>query len=235
MEGIPEDNNHMIRCRSGIKYRSICQRCNGDILGTYDKAYKEFVQSVAQELHIQRDKPVNSIVVSTQINKVCRAMIGHVLAARSKFESEPIPENEMRAYFLDEKKKMEGIRLYTWLYPYSTIIILRDYVARGYSNMTHPYGVISHVSSYPLAYLVAAEEQDCWIDDLGVYTTENIDDSVAVTLHSKTLCLKETNIIKSFSWPCNIGDESYGDAMMILSNSTSLEDSRLAIGKNNLS
>lgn len=69
------------------------------------------------------------------------------------------------------------------------------------------------------------------MDDLGGYTTENIDDLVEVTLHSKTLCLKDTGIFKGFSWPCNIGDENYGDAMMILSNSTSLEDSRLAIGK----
>lgn len=139
MEGIPEDNNHMIRYRSGIKYRSICQRCNGELLGTYDTAYKEFVHSIAQKLHIQRDNPADSIVVSAQINRVCRAMIGHVLAARSKFEPEPIPENEMRAYFLNDKKKMEGIRLYTWIYPYSTILILRDYVATGYSNGTHPY------------------------------------------------------------------------------------------------
>ena len=179
-EKLPAPTEHMKRFQSGIKYRPLCSRCNNEVLGENDKIYQQFFSDVERQL----SSPVwlNKIVVPVKIIRLCRAMIGHALAAKNSFDAEVIPDQQMRRYVLDQSMKLSEIKLYTWLYPYKTIIIARDFVTRGFQKNTHPSEMVSAViASYPLAYMITDESTSCGLDDLGRYTTTNIEDEVENT------------------------------------------------------
>ena len=47
-EGLPTETSYQKNFQSGIKFRSLCQKCNGEILSRYDKAYINFIDDVKQ-------------------------------------------------------------------------------------------------------------------------------------------------------------------------------------------
>lgn len=227
-EKLPAPTEHMKRFQSGIKFRSLCSKCNNAVLGENDKVYQQFIADVERQL----SSPVllNKIVVPVKINRLCRAMIGHALAAKNSFEADVIPDQQMRQYVLDPSKTLTAVRLYTWLYPYKTIIIARDFVTRGFQLKTHPTEMISAViAAYPLAYMITDEDTDCGVDNLGMYTTENIEDEVDVVLHYETLFVKDSDDYKPFNWPVNISDDKKSGAMFTLGGPALMEDSRLGL------
>lgn len=227
-KGMPEPNSHMKRYQNGIKYRSICGSCNNDILGVYDKEYKQFTADIENNLPMLIND--GEISISIQVNKVCRAMIGHLLAARSTYESSVIADKLMREYVLDSERVLSKLNLYMWAYPYESIIIARDFTVAGNYRGTHPKGFVSGiVLSYPLAYMVSDGEGNCAIDNLGQYTTSDIEYSTSVTLHSNTLFINGETEYKSFNWPIDVSDGENKGAAFVLGGQAFQEDSRLGI------
>ena len=227
-EKLPAPSEHMKRFQSGIKFRSLCSKCNNEVLGENDKVYQQFFIDVERQL----SSPVllNKIVVPVKINRLCRAMIGHALAAKNSYEADVIPDQKMRQYVLDQSTKLSEVKLYVWLYPYKTIIIARDFVTRGFQLKTHPTEMVSAViASYPLAYMISDESTSCGIDDLGMYTTTNIEDEVEVVLHFETLFVKDTDEYKPFNWPIDISGDKKNGAMFTLGGPALMEDSRLGL------
>lgn len=227
-EKLPEPNSHMKRFQSGIKYRSICQKCNNEVLGENDMVYQEFITEVDKQIRSRLLLP--KIIVPVKINRLCRAMTGHMLAAKNSFEKDVIPDQQMRDYVLNTDTRLHGIKIYAWLYPYMTIVIARDFVTMGFNQDSHPTGMISGiVLSWPLAYMVSDQENDCGIDDLGKYTTDVIDEEIEVTLHIESLYMKGSQEFKPFNWPINIGNDKSKSAMFALGGPVLQEDSRLGV------
>ena len=111
-----------------------------------------------------------------------------------------------------------------------TIVIARDFVTMGFNQDSHPTGMISGiVLSWPLAYMVSDQENDCGIDDLGKYTTDVIDEEIEVTLHIESLYMKGSQEFKPFNWPINIGNDKSKSAMFALGGPVLQEDSRLGV------
>ena len=96
IDKLPAPTKHMKRFQSGIKYRSLCSKCNNEILGENDKVYQQFIEDVERQL----SSPVllNKIVVPVKINRLCRAMIGHALAAKNSFEADVVPDQQMSVF-----------------------------------------------------------------------------------------------------------------------------------------
>lgn len=227
-EKLPAPTDHMRRFQSGIKYRSICQICNNEVLGENDKVYQDFISEVDKQVrsHILLPK----IVVPVRINRLCRAMIGHMLAAKNRFEQEVIPDEQMRDYVLNPNQRLSGVKLYAWLYPYNTIVIARDFATKGFYQDSHPTGMISGIILYyPLAYMVTDQQNHCGIEDFGKYTTNKIDDVVEVTIRFETLYMKDSKEYKPFNWPINIGNDKSKSAMFALGGPVLQEDSRLGL------
>lgn len=229
-ENLPVPNRHMKNYQSGIKYRSICPKCNNVVLGENDKVYQEFIIAVREQ--VESRLFLNSIVVPVKINRLCRAMIGHMLAAKNTYQGDVIPDQKMREYVLDETLRLTGLMLYTWLYPYKTIVITRDFVAKGFYSNTHPEGMVSGVvAAYPLAYMISDEKSECSVDDLGECTTAQIDDVVDVRLHFETLYITGTQEYKPFNWPVNIDNDKRISAMVAIGGPVLHDDSRLGLKK----
>ena len=117
--GMPTESNHMKRYQSGIKYRTLCGECNNVVLGKYDKDYKAFVETVNAELTKAAESgAVGSIKVITKINRVLRAISGHFLAMKIKYDDVVLVDKFLREYVFDETRAFTDYKVYSWLYPY---------------------------------------------------------------------------------------------------------------------
>ena len=160
-KGLPTETNYQRNFQSGIKFRSLCQNCNGNILSVYDKAYINLIDNVKELLNSSIVLP-DIVQIPIQINKVCRAICGHMLAAKDFFDGTSLIDKELRKYVLDENYKISSdYHLYYWIYPYSTIMIIRDVVVKSYTDKVYfPNGAISCISSFPIAFILSSENSD---------------------------------------------------------------------------
>ena len=234
---LPSEKEYMRHYQSGIKYRSICAKCNNMVLGNNDSEYKRFIKSVhnqlLEKLEISQGviQSIDTIIVKTKINRLLRSICGHLLAMKDTYDNQVLSDVYMRNYVLNEQLIFDKEYFYVWIYPYATVVNARDFATRGFVNGTHPHGMVSIMSSHPLAFICSSEdESECGLDDLGKYTTSNIDDEVYVTLHFSTMFLSGLNQIKHFLWPFDVNNNT-GGAMFAMTGKGSIEGSRVAIRK----
>lgn len=228
-EGLPTETSYQKNFQSGIKFRSLCQKCNGEILSRYDKAYVNFIDDVKQILNSSIILP-EVVQVPVQINKVCRAICGHILAAKDFFDKSSLIDKELRKFVLDENYKIgPDYRLYFWIYPYNSIMIVRDVVVKSYTDkVPFPKGVITCISSFPIAFILSVEDNDkCGLHNLMKYRTNNIDDIVNIPIDFRSSYYLESKNIRNFLWPCNIGI-GWDEASFVIGGE-SMNDSRLGI------
>lgn len=119
--------------QNGVKFRSLCAKCNNHRLGKkFDPALNQFSRKVAQLLtnHSRLILP-SRVDIELQPQRIARAVIGHLLAAEiredmsSSLISAPMREL-MRQYFLDISADFPTeLNLYFWTYPAKRQVILK--------------------------------------------------------------------------------------------------------------
>ncbi len=232
---VPRPNRCMSRFQSGIKYRTICQSCNG-IVGKYDVALKEFIKGVSNELKLREKCILDGMVlprsfsVSLRINQVLKSLAGHFLAMKSEYDNESMCDKYFREFIANKSLVLsKEYHIYTWFYPHSTVVNARDFVVKGYSDHFFPSGIVSVMAIYPLAFMVStSDESDTWLDDIGKYSTSIIDDVIMIKLSLDTVFYAKTNKPKHFKWPLYIADDDYG-AMMIMGNKEIMNESKFGM------
>ena len=65
----------------------------------------------------------------------------------------------LREYVLDESLRMDKFYLLSWVYPYSTIQISRDFAVKGHYEDSHPRGLVSIIASAPLAFMISSDDE----------------------------------------------------------------------------
>ncbi len=238
--GMPTESKHLKHYQSGIKYRTVCAECNNVVLGQNDNAYKEFILEVRKRLkdysrlYLDTGKGQNTIIVKTKINRVLRSICGHFLSMKEFYDCENVTDNQLRKYVLDTGSKLtsfEAINLFCWFYPYPTVSNFRDILVTGGQAFSHPKGFISGISSYPLGYLLSSiDESECCVDNLGAYSTPNIDEEVQICLHLNTVYYADMALSKDFNWPANLSSGQFGAQAALVSKKI-IEASRLGIPK----
>jgi len=230
INGLPKDNFYGQQYQNGIRYRSLCNECNNGLLGTkFDVVLADFTKQVT-------DKMISSEVlppvfrISVKINRLCRAICGHFLAAKNIYDEDYLIDAKLRRYVLDvEALPPENMSLMYWVYPYDTICLVRDVSVKSYSKKyVFPQGLISMMNSYPVAYLLSSEkEEECGLFDLFKYSTSDIDAVVDVPIECVSCYFPNTNRMRSFLWPCYVSDREDGASFM-LGNGECMNDSKIA-------
>ena len=225
---LPTPTRHMIRYQSGIQYLSICQECNNERLGVNDKELAKFTDDIAKE-HMT-SKPGDTIVVTTKINRVIRAICGHFVAMKMGFERNNRPDKQIRKILFRDDIKLERLNLYCWFYPYTTACNARDTVVFGKDSLdTHPKGMIGVMASFPLAYMISTKKEDiCRLDCLSKHMTKSIDEEIQVALHLNTSAYPGTRMFRHFYWPLNIINGPYS-AAGVIGGKAFVEDSRFGV------
>ena len=233
---LPSPDRHMRQYQNGIKYQSICSHCNNDLVGQYDADLSAFSKGIIIELNRCEQRilnheinHVNSITVTTKINRVLRAICGHFLAMKNHYDDENIVDCYLRTYLTDTNQTFSALFLHCWLYPYSTILNARDFVVVNTHQSTHPKGMVSVMSCYPLAFLISTvDETAASLDNLGSYSTTKIDEEIPVTLRLSTAYYTNTHKIKDLSWPCNVSSDEF-ETPDLLGYQQLINDSRLGV------
>lgn len=140
--------------QNGVKYRSLCHRCNNALLGAkYDPAFNSFVNQASSLLRSTLILP-QVISVPGQPQAIMRSLLGH-LSAQGVGRYRKGPHTEaLRNYLLDPSLPLPApLRVFYWLYPHQSHVMARDaaYVDLGAGS---PFA-IWFLKFYPLAFLVA--------------------------------------------------------------------------------
>jgi hypothetical protein len=151
IKGVPSTN--------GSKFRTICRKCNSEILGGIDSDVALVSKNLTNKIkdHFQY---LNNIynTVSVNINAInyARAMIGHILSATSVTEcrepSKPAPYfSPLKDFVLGNDEALnETHDLYYWFYPRNRHVSAK-YV--HFYNKGHWAG-LSLLAFYPLAFMI---------------------------------------------------------------------------------
>lgn len=147
----PQSRGH--RSQNGVKYRTLCPRCNNGLLGAnYDIAFNAFVNAVGTYLKSSLKLP-GTMTVKGQPQKIMRAVLGH-LSAQGIDRYLKGPETEaVRNYFLDETLSLpNSINIYYWAYPYQGQVLVRDC---SYVDLSVGTPVVMWFTKFfPIAFMV---------------------------------------------------------------------------------
>lgn len=197
--------------QNGIKFRSICSDCNNRILGrNYDIELKKWIEDIKKYMLSDSINNSEKIVCEVKVNKIARAIAGHLLAAKNIYEEENKIDIELREFVLDESKSSPHNMLLLFRpYIFSTILLIRDIVVTRVlaKKPPLPKGVISCLSSFPLAFVLVKDgDEKCGLDDLFSFCTNNIEESVKLPVNMNSLYFEGTDILRPMLWPCNVSD-----------------------------
>lgn len=153
-EGSAEDIYRLSTSHNGLKFRTLCSECNNLLGARYDKALKDFTVNVTNVIQSPLNV-FNSFPVETQPALVAKAVLGHILAAKTGECGTPVDE-KMRRYVLGKDLKLSSqIKVYYWYFPYDTAIISLDKIVYDIFEGGHAY--FSVLKYYPIAFLMMYE------------------------------------------------------------------------------
>lgn len=214
---IPKLDEYENLSQNGMKFRTICDDCNNRLLG------KEFDPEMAAYTTMIESYVVSKLVLpdvlfqTRKINRLCRAIVGHMLAALPYYSHEDLIEVRLREFFLDQNAlPPSDIKLLNWMYLYNSVVISRNFsVGSLDGNYAFPKGAVSVMSSFPVSYVLCSNEESCGLVDLFTYCTSNIEDEEKIPIALRSFLFPKTQTYRSFAWPCNVSDDLGGAGFIL--------------------
>ena len=166
-----------------MKYRSLCGRCNNELLGAeYDPALIDLGQQVSALMTSPVLLP-RTMTVRVKPQRIARAVLGHIAAQGVNRYDEKSPTTlPLRDYILDPAKPLPvELRLCYWAYPHRSRVLMRD--ALIMTLFQPDKGAhLWLLKSFPLAF-AALWERDFRFEvpaprDFDAYSDAKIDDVV---------------------------------------------------------
>lgn len=147
--------------REGVRYRTICKKCNEQLLGqTLDPVMNDFHLTVGRFLKSQLYFP-EQVKIRTKPILLIKAVIGHLLASKVDLDQSPF-DNRLREAFLEDHISKE-INVFYWAFPYNQQRVVRDFAKGTIFGNTPNVFMLNLIKYFPIAYLVT-DAQSC--DDL---------------------------------------------------------------------
>lgn len=149
--------------QSGIKFRSLCRRCNVELLGSqYDPHLNALSKKAASLLRAARYLAVSDkTVLRVRPQRIARAIIGHLLAVeiRDNMATAPMSapfQDTLRKYFLDPSASLPcSVDVRYWVYSEDAQVIIRGF---GIGSIRRKGILVCDLIKYfPLAFLVIFE------------------------------------------------------------------------------
>lgn len=193
--------------QNGVKYRTLCNCCNGQLLGGgggYDETLNEFVLNVVSQL--EKTKPLASqMSVVTKPARLLRSLFGHLLAAKADIEHTK-PDVAMRKYVLNPSAPLPPeLNVFFFVYPYRNVVVIRDIymlpqrgnfdgmaamfrmlkcVPNAYED-AHRKGylaIFSILKYFPIAYVVTDVKEYEGLSSLSVHCPQELEEERSVTI-----------------------------------------------------
>lgn len=169
----------------GLRFRTICAKCNSLLGATYDPALNELARTVGRFLRTPLTLPAVA-QVETRPTAVVRAVLGHLLAARLSSE-DGFFDPDIRGLVLDPARAIpDQIHIHYWLYPYGQQIVVRDALmpaVRGRYSDFQRFGVLKY---FPIAYLATTAPVYEGLDSLTSWRNEPASFSVQIPINLRS-------------------------------------------------
>ncbi|GED60812.1 hypothetical protein ABER61_24240 [Brevibacillus formosus] len=190
--------------QNGVKYRSICGSCNNGLLGSrFDTVLNEFTTDIMLMVKTSIQLPKGIIRVKTRPGLLAKAVIGHMLSASGEYGESKF-DDRFRKYVLDDSLiSPEGLRIFYWIYPYSSIKIIRDVGMPKYRGSWEDFkrgiGIFSIMKYFPIGFIVSDVEKYEGLEELTQYCGSNLSDEafIRINLHD----------VREEYWP-EVGDDN---------------------------
>jgi hypothetical protein len=173
------------KSRNGLKFRTLCKRCNGDLLGAWDGAVGELADQAARIVQPLIALPT-TVPIAVRSGAILRSFLGHVVACKVQDDAVPI-DQRIRDYLMGLAPLPASIKAYCWLYPFSPTVVSRDFtfvVAEGEGGSSP--GIVSVVKFFPLAFCVLDGQGSLngnGITELHQFASMEPSDTAAIHLH----------------------------------------------------
>lgn len=152
LSGDPSMNKGPVS-QNGVKYRTLCKRCNNGILGArYDPKLNEFANDLSGLLKTTLTLP-SLISITGKPQAILKSVIGHLAAQGvDRYEKGKITD-PIRDYIIDESLPLPAIAsAYYWVYPYRPQVIIRD---AAYSDInSKSTSIFWLLKFFPVAFLI---------------------------------------------------------------------------------
>ncbi len=193
----------------GITFRTLCSKCNNEILGgLYDKELIGVSDALATFLVSNTILP-RIVELKCKPDMLSRAIIGHVLASKTYYEDRFTHELEMRRFFQNPQIiRPESLKLFIWPYPYGGIELIRDVFIKDLSHSVDSLnGLGSIIKFYPIAYAIGDYNDVHGLVNLFDYTSEDISQEVVIPLNLGALFMTN-GVIRPNTWPDRYSDNT---------------------------
>jgi hypothetical protein len=176
--------------QDGVKFRSLCPRCNNVRLGAEcDPDLLALCNHADRVMRSPLALPP-SFTVDVRPMRVLRAIVGHMLATQSGRAPVGPVEEAMRDFFLDTRlPPPQQLECFYWPYPFTDQVVLRD-VALGRLDGRPPM-LFKLLKFYPLSFMLTWERDvaawDLWMPNLGRHRRLSNDDTAALDVDLKAV------------------------------------------------
>ncbi len=184
--------------QNGVTKSTLCSDCNNRVLGAeLDPALIDAYKAASKPLESAKYPVMGQLYLhGVQLNKVARAVAGHIIALSDKAEPRSPMIRHLRRFVLGRAELHSSLQFHIWLYPSSRQGMLKDLFhtvfGAGYEPMQ-----ISAFKTYPLAFAFSSVIQN------PSYRLHGVMDLTAyVSDESKVYNLKiPTRPLVDFNWP----------------------------------
>lgn len=186
------DKRQLRESQNGVKYRTICKECNSLLGLKYDPIINDFSVSVGRYIksNLKFPQVVNH---RTRPSALMRGILGHLVAAKAEYDQASF-DVQVREYFFDESKSVpSGIHIYYWIYPYTHIVIMRDFCMPAVRGNFGDFGIFHTLKYFPIAYLVTDKPKYEGLLELTQYRNLAMEEEVEIPI--------QLYRVEHFFWP----------------------------------
>jgi hypothetical protein len=146
--------------QDGVKFRSVCRRCNNERLGAGCDPELISLCNHADTVLRSRLMLPPSFTVDVRPMRVLRAVAGHLLATQSGRRPAGTFEEGMAEFFLNTRlPPPRQLECFYWPYPFNDQVIVRDACLTRLGYGQSPL-IIKLLKFYPLSFLLTWERDE---------------------------------------------------------------------------
>jgi hypothetical protein len=165
--------------QNGVKYRTICKRCNDHIGAEYDPTMNAFSKSVGRYVKSTLRVP-NVVRFATKPQRLLKALLAHLVAAKVEIEDTTF-DRAARGYALDPTAKLpDDITVFYWVYPYDETVVMRDFAMFTPRGTFKQPAVFQLLKSFPVAFLCSTASTYDGLDRLSLFRRCELDEEVEI-------------------------------------------------------
>lgn len=179
-----ESGARRYRANNGVRFRSLCARCNNEHLGAnYDLALIEFSKRLSQAAMFSETLP-SAFSIRGKPQKIARSVFGHLAAAAVDGYGKWKGYEELRDWFLSGKGALPAdLSLHYWFYPFKPQVIVRGF---GFTPMAGSQSIFVGwvIKFFPVAFLFVTHDDGAKLDlpEMGMDSALELDAEVELPI-----------------------------------------------------